>query len=228
MRCGAVTIWWTLTLAPACHTAEPAEPVSSSPTTPAPTPNPAGSPSPETAPPPDCEWCGTEEAPDNLTWDLQIADDDEPGDRMVLEGTVVHENGDPVPGVLLYLYHTNSEGEYVPEGPVSGNEARHGHLRGWLRTDDRGRYRIRTIRPAAYPGRTEAAHVHVTVDDGKHPEYWLESFKFAGDPLLTDEDRSPAPDRGGSGIIELKQDESGTWKGTRTIVLPDDPPGPPS
>ena len=143
---------------------------------------------------------------------------------MVLQGVVRHADGSPASGVTLYVYHTDATGEYSTRGDETGNGKRHGRLRGWLRPDENGRYRITTIRPAQYPSRRAAAHVHITVDDGVHPEYWIEDFKFTDDPLLTDHDRRPTPGRGGSGVIELEHDSKGVWRGERTILLPEDPP----
>ena len=171
------------------------------------------------APLPDCEWCGTAEAPPDLDWRTSIAGPEEPGERLVVRGTVHRPDGTtPAPGVILYLYHTNADGIYEKRGDETGNGRRHGHLRGWLRTDARGRYEIRTIRPGNYPGRDAAAHIHVTVQepDGT-PEYWLPSFKFAGDPHLD-------TDPGAPNVLELRRGGDGAWHGRRDIVLPEEPP----
>lgn len=171
------------------------------------------------SPLPECEWCGTAEAPEDLTWHTTIAGEDEPGERLVIRGVVYEPDGStPASDVILYLYHTNADGIYETLGDETGNGRRHGHLRGWLRTDERGRYEIRTIRPGNYPGRETAAHIHVTVQepDGT-PEYWLPSFKFVGDPHLDvdpDEPHVLDPERGSDGVL----------RGERDIVLPAEPP----
>lgn len=87
-------------------------------------------------------------------------------------------------------------------------------LRGWLRTDERGRYEVRTIRPGGYPGRGAAAHIHVTVKEPDNtPEYWIEEFLFEGDPDLPADDRGP-------NVLALRRDQDGVWRGERDIVLP--------
>lgn len=167
---------------------------------------------------PDCEWCGTAEAPAELGPRLTIADEAEPGERLLIRGTVFEPDGaTPAPGAVLYLYHTNADGIYATRGDESGNGQRHGYLRGWLRTDGRGAYEIETIRPGNYPGRDAASHIHVTVQepDGT-PEYWLPSFKFADDPLLDEDPDAP-------NVLELER-RNGTWVGRRDIVLPEEPP----
>lgn len=169
---------------------------------------------------PACEWCGADEAPDALSWDMTIAGPDEPGERLVITGTVYEAGGTrPAPNVLLYAYHTNAEGVYPKRGDEIGNGQRHGYLRSWLRTNAQGRYRVTTIRPASYPGRTEPAHIHLTVQAPDAPETWIDSIVFADDPLLTPEARARLDNRGGSGIVTLRRDEQGVWQGRRDILL---------
>ena len=163
---------------------------------------------------PDCEWCGADEAPDSLSWQATIAGPDEPGEPLVISGTVYRSDGEtPAPGVLLYVYHTNAEGIYPKRGDETGNARRHGYLRTWLRTDERGRYRFTTIRPGTYPSRSEPAHIHMTVQPPGEEEYWIDSIVFEGDSLLTAEDRN------GTGLVRLTRDEEGVWRGRRDVVL---------
>jgi protocatechuate 3,4-dioxygenase beta subunit len=169
---------------------------------------------------PDCEWCGAAEAPEDLSWETRIAGPDEPGDPLVIEGVVYEADGvTPAPGVVLYLYHTNAAGVYPRRGDETGNGRRHGYLRSWLRTDEAGRYLFTTIRPGSYPGRTEPAHIHVTVQAPGHDEYYVDDFVFEGDPALTPAHRARLRGRGGSGIVTLTWDERGVWRGTRDLVL---------
>ncbi|MCB0644992.1 MAG: intradiol ring-cleavage dioxygenase, partial [Phaeodactylibacter sp.] len=85
---------------------------------------------------PDCEWCGAMDAPTQLSSTLQIAGLQEPGERLLITGTVFQADGvTPAPNILLYAYHTNQAGIYAKKGNETGNGRRHGHLRGWLKTD---------------------------------------------------------------------------------------------
>ncbi|MFG0256670.1 MAG: intradiol ring-cleavage dioxygenase [Phycisphaerales bacterium JB043] len=173
---------------------------------------------------PSCVWCGAQDAPEELTWHVQIADDDEPGERIVLRGVVYETDGvTPASGVLLYAYHTDITGVYRMDGDETGNGRRHGALRGWLRTDEDGRYEIRTIRPASYPGRTESAHVHVSLMPLGGEEHWIDSFLFEGDPLISERERR-ASERAGrfGGIVELEPDEMGVLVGRRDLRLRQD------
>ena len=146
---------------------------------------------------PECEWCGAGEAPADVSWRTTIAGKDEPGERLVVRGTVYRPDGKtPAPGVILYAYHTNAKGVYPKKGTETGNARRHGYLRGWMKTDSAGRYEFRTIRPAAYPGGDNPEHIHVTVKEPGKAEYWIDEFHFADDPLLTPSAALPPPQPG--------------------------------
>lgn len=173
------------------------------------------------APPPSCEWCGADEAPDGLTSAATLAGPDEPGERLVVTGTVYEADGTtPAAGVLIYAYHTDAEGIYSKRGDETGNGRRHGRLRGWLVTGADGRYRLDTIRPAGYPGSSEPAHVHMTVRPPGGEEAWIDSVEFADDPRLTPAQRARREGRGGSGIVEPVRGEDGVWRAERDVVLP--------
>lgn len=168
-----------------------------------------------------CEDCELMFAgmPKELNWQTTIADAGEPGERMKISGTIYQKDGKtPAAGVILYVYHTDVKGEYTPaSAQVHGR--RHGHLRGWVKTDTQGRYQFHSIRPAAYPIRKFAAHIHPIIKEPGKNEYWIDEYQFEGDSLLTQKDRANAQNRGGSGIITLTKNEKGTWIGKRDIIL---------
>jgi protocatechuate 3,4-dioxygenase beta subunit len=169
---------------------------------------------------PDCEWCGADEAPDSLGWTMQIAGPKEPGARLVITGTVYEPDGTtPAGNVLVYAYHTNHRGIYATRGDETGNGRRHGYLRGWLLTGADGRFEIRTIRPAPYPGRSDPAHIHLTVKAPGATERWVDSVMFEDDPLLTETHRGRLRNRGGPGIVALEQGPDGVLRGRRDLVL---------
>lgn len=171
---------------------------------------------------PSCEWCGAGEAPtDGLTSEMVLAGPDEPGERLVVTGTVYESDGrTPAAGVLVYAYHTDLTGRYTTRGDETGNGRRHGRLRGWLVTGADGGYRIDTIRPAGYPGSREPAHVHMTLRPPGGEETWVDAIEFADDPRLTAAQRARRDGRGGSGVVEPVRGEDGVWRATRDVVLP--------
>ena len=81
-----------------------------------------------------------------------------PGTRMVVSGLVVTTNCEPVARALLDFWHADDAGVYDNVGY---------RLRGHLFTDEQGRYRLETIVPGLYPGRTR--HFHVKVQAPNQP-----------------------------------------------------------
>ena len=142
-----------------------------------------------------------------------------------INGIVYKADGKtPAANVVIYLYHTNEKGAYPIKGNEKGWAKRHGYIRGWLRTNERGEYKFVTLRPAAYPDGTEPAHIHITIKEPGLNEYYLDEFLFDDDPLLTDVIRKKLPNRGGSGIVRLI-DVGNMYKASRNIFLGRNIPG---
>ncbi len=139
--------------------------------------------------------------------------------QIILTGAVFEPDGTtPAAGTILYIYHTDREGLYRGGNNSSAWSRRHGRYRGWVKTDESGRYAFYTFRPAPYPGGQEVEHIHLTVKPAQTNEYYIDDFVFDNDPLLTKERRSRLQNRGGSGIVSLRK-EGELWKGERDIVL---------
>jgi protocatechuate 3,4-dioxygenase beta subunit len=139
--------------------------------------------------------------------------------KLVIRGTVYKLDGkSPAPNVIMYFYQTDENGIYVKGGDEEGWAKRHGYIRGWVKTDENGKYKIYTLKPGSYPSRTEPAHIHLTIlePDGKY--YYVDSYYFKDDPLVTESIIVNAEERGGNGIIELQiKDE--IFYGERNIIL---------
>jgi protocatechuate 3,4-dioxygenase beta subunit len=158
--------------------------------------------------------------PQQLSWQAAIASASEPGERMEISGIIYQLDGkNPAPNVILYVYHTDAKGYYSPAPDATKNDRRHGHLRGWLKTNRSGEYKFTTIKPAPYPNGDIPAHVHPIVKEPDKNEYYIDEYVFDDDPLLTQEKRSKLENRGGSGIISLAKRSDGVWTGTRNIIL---------
>ena len=86
-----------------------------------------------------------------------------------LTGRVLDAAGNPLPGVRVEIWQCDHNGRYRhsrDDNPAQMDE----HFQGFGHsiTDQAGRYRFRTIRPVAYPGRTP--HIHAAVfRDGTRP-----------------------------------------------------------
>ena len=129
----------------------------------------------------------------------------EKGQKLIVTGTVFKIDGrTPAPNVIIYYHQTDNDGYYSPRNDKPENQTRHGHIRGWVKTDANGKYTIKTIRPGPYPGREDPAHIHLIV---KEPdianEYWLDDLVFDDDKrLIPFRKKHPASaPRGGSGTL---------------------------
>ena len=163
------------------------------------------------------EAMGAIEAPDNVSWKTVLAQKSDRDEPMIISGTVFEADGKtPAPNALIYFYHTDNEGYY---GRGSG-EPKHGHFRGWLLTDAKGRYQFSSIKPASYPNRTFSAHIHMTVTTKNLKEDWIDSNLFEGDKFITERERSEAGKRGGfNPILKLEKGADGILRGVRDIQL---------
>ncbi len=148
-----------------------------------------------------------------------IADKNEPGDRMEINGTVVLQDGTtPAKNIVLYIYHTNARGLYAPSDTQTIVRM-NGHLRSWIKTDAEGKFKFNSIRPAHYPNRNVPAHIHIIVKEpGKIP-YYIDEVWFDDDPLITKKLKDEAEKRGGDLIIHLTKDKENVWAGNIKITL---------
>lgn len=140
------------------------------------------------------------------------------GTKLAINGVVYEADGTPAPNVIIYVYHTDQAGVYPTKGDEKGWGKRHGYIRGWMKTNEKGEYKFFTLRPGAYPGREAPEHIHITIKEPDKNEYWIDEYVFDDDPLLTDKERKNCRDRGGSGIIKVK-DVGNMLKSERNIYL---------
>lgn len=90
--------------------------------------------------------------------------------RLVVTGVVLSAQCKPVANALLDFWHSDEEGAYDNRGF---------RYRGHQFSDAQGRYRLETIVPAAYPGRTRHIHVKVQAPGGR---VLTTQLYFPGDP----------------------------------------------
>lgn len=82
----------------------------------------------------------------------RLAESGAAGTPMLVTGRVLGTNGQPVAHALLDWWHADDAGEYDNQGF---------RLRGHHFSDAQGRFRLETIQPGRYPGRTRHFHVKV-------------------------------------------------------------------
>jgi protocatechuate 3,4-dioxygenase beta subunit len=93
-----------------------------------------------------------------------------PGDRLTVAGTVLATDCRPVRRALLDFWQADAGGQYDNQGY---------RLRGHQFTDAEGRFRLETIVPGLYPGRTR--HIHVKVQAPDRPVLTTQLY-FPGEP----------------------------------------------
>ncbi len=131
------------------------------------------------------------DAIDELDADLTRRHDGEPiGERIVVHGRVLDEDGRAVRGALIEVWQANAAGRYRHEvdrhpAPLDPNFSGAGRVL----TDDEGRYRFTTIKPGAYPwGNHEnawrPAHIHFSVFGRQLTQRVVTQMYFPGDPLF--------------------------------------------
>ena len=146
-----------------------------------------------------------------------ITSNKEPGEKLVVSGTVLAPDGKtPVKGASVYVYHTDAKGVYTP-GP--NNDNRNPRLRGYMRTDAAGKYEYTTIKPAPYPGNQVPAHIHYVVTAVGYQERVFEIL-FEGDPLISAKTRADAQQPySGFSIRPVTKDQQSTWRITQDVVF---------
>ena len=127
------------------------------------------------------------------------------GQKLLVTGTVFkHDGKTPVPNVIIYYWQTDHNGYYLPKQGLNEKAKRHGHIRGWIKSDEYGKFSIYTIRPAPYPNENIPAHIHTSIKEPNiDNEYYLDEFVFDDDRLLTGAKRKALENRGGSGILRV-------------------------
>ena len=157
----------------------------------------------------------------------RLAGPDEPGERLVLTGTVFSSDcRTPLPGALIEVWQANDGGLYDTNTPGNFTETTTFHLRGMLQTNEKGQYEIETIVPGRYPvppnlpgleqyaGLTRPAHIHFRVMESLHVPVTTQLY-FKGDPFIAwDPWAGPKP----SLAIDLTQDGK-LRRGVFDIVL---------
>jgi protocatechuate 3,4-dioxygenase, beta subunit len=123
--------------------------------------------------------------------DLTRQHDGEPlGERIVVHGRVIEDDGRPVPGTLIEAWQANAAGRYrhaVDRHPAPLDPNFTGV--GRCLTDAEGGFRFVTIKPGAYPwGNHEnawrPAHIHFSVLGRAFAQRLVTQMYFPGDPLF--------------------------------------------
>jgi protocatechuate 3,4-dioxygenase beta subunit len=117
-------------------------------------------------------------------------DRDPIGERIIVHGRVLDENGRPVPRTLIEIWQANAGGRYrhVNDHYVAALDPNFLGCGRTLSGED-GSFRFRTIRPGPYPWRNRLndwrpAHIHVSIFGPAFCTRLVTQLYFEGDPLL--------------------------------------------
>jgi protocatechuate 3,4-dioxygenase beta subunit len=112
------------------------------------------------------------------------------GERIIVSGRVLDEDGRPVTNTLIEVWQANAAGRYrhnvdQHNAPLDPNFEGSGHTL----TDEHGNFRFITIRPGAYPWRNHynawrPAHIHFSVFGPAFATRLITQMYFPGDALL--------------------------------------------
>ena len=112
------------------------------------------------------------------------------GERIVVSGRVLDENGKPVRHSLVEIWQANAAGRYIHvkddwPAPLDPNFTGVGRVI----TDAEGRYRYVTIRPGAYPwgnhkNAWRPAHIHLSLLGPAFATRLVTQMYFPDDPLI--------------------------------------------
>ncbi|WP_242098609.1 protocatechuate 3,4-dioxygenase subunit beta [Sphingomonas sp. CROZ-RG-20F-R02-07] len=112
------------------------------------------------------------------------------GQRIVVSGRVLDEDGRPVPDTVMEIWQANAAGRYVHvrdqwDAPLDPNFTGAGRVV----TDAEGRYRFVTVRPGAYPwgnhrNAWRPAHIHLSLLGPAFATRLVTQLYFPDDPLI--------------------------------------------
>ena len=112
------------------------------------------------------------------------------GERIIVHGRVLDENGRPVPNTLVEVWQANAGGRYRHKkdtylAPIDANFGGCGRMI----TDENGYYSFRTVKPGAYPWRNwvndwRPAHIHFSIFGTGFAQRLITQCYFEGDPLI--------------------------------------------
>lgn len=112
------------------------------------------------------------------------------GERIIVEGCVVDEDGRAVPNALIEIWQANAAGRYIHKQEVHDAPLDPNFLgAGRTVTDDDGRYRFVTLKPGSYPwgnhkNAWRPAHIHFSLFGPSFVTRLVTQMYFEGDPTF--------------------------------------------
>ena len=129
--------------------------------------------------------------------------------KLIVTGKIFQLDGKtPAPNVVLYFWHTDDEGLYSSGNETAKEVKPHGKLRGWVKSDETGHYKIKTSRPAAYPTQDIPQHIHLSIKEADINNEYFADLYFDDDPLyLRHKKKYGKLDRAGTELLRVVIDK---------------------
>ena len=112
------------------------------------------------------------------------------GEKIIVTGRIVDEDGKPVRNSLVEVWQCNAAGRYIHKlddhhAPLDPNFIGHGKML----ADDDGRYRFVSIKPGPYPwgnhyNAWRPAHIHFSLFGNVYAQRLITQMYFPSDPLF--------------------------------------------
>ncbi len=143
--------------------------------------------------------------PDNILSESTSDGWTEGKQKLIITGKVYQLDGKtPASNVIIYYWHTDDNGLYSPNSKTPDEAKEHGHLRGWVKSDEMGNYKIKTSRPAAYPTQDIPQHIHLSIKEPDINNEYFADLYFDDDPLyLKHKKKYGKFDRAGTEILRV-------------------------
>ena len=150
-----------------------------------------------------------------LLTDNKLAEDTEPGDKMIISGRVFNlDCSEFIPDTIIDVWHANDAGQYDNSGY---------NLRGYTKTNEQGFYLFETIKPGKYLNGASfrPSHIHYKITPPNFPELITQLY-FEGDTDIPG-DAAASITSGtydaSNRIIPLTANADGVYEGTFDIIL---------
>lgn len=128
--------------------------------------------------------------------------------KLIITGKIYETDGKtPAKNVIVYYWHTDDNGLYSSDSRTPEQAREHGRLRGWVKSDEDGNYKIKTSRPAAYPNDNIPQHIHLSIKEPDIANEYFADLYFDDDPMyLNHKKRYGKADRAGTEILRVVLD----------------------
>ena len=146
----------------------------------------------------------------------------EPGQKLVVTGTVRDAAGKAIAGALLHVFQTDAQGHYARERVMDEPHAR---LFEFIRTGVDGRYEFSTIRPGGYPGRPDRQGEQWRIPSHVHFEIDAAGFAHRGFQMVFDDDPRMTPywhdwaRKGRHPVVKVTHGSDGVDRAVNDVVL---------